>query len=58
MITQSAIFELSRSLNYAIFDGDDERLCVMDGRCSDAAELGREGRSCFYSCLSCFEFNK
>lgn len=47
-----------RSLNSAIFDGDDERLCVMGGGCNDAAELGRERSSCFYSCYSCFQFNK
>ena len=53
MITQSAIFVPCRSLNSAIFDGDDERLCVMGGGYTNAAELGRDRKSCFYSCLGC-----
>ena len=39
-----------------MFGGDGECLCVMGGGCSDAAELGREGKGCFYSCSSCFQF--
>lgn len=58
MITQSAIFALSRSFNFAMFGGDGGRLSVMGGGYTNAAELGRGKRSCFYSCLSCFEFNK
>ena len=53
MIFLSPIFSPCRSLNSAIFDGDDERLCVMGGGYTNAAELGREGKSCFYSCSSC-----
>ena len=44
-----------RSLNSAIFGGDGGRWCVMGGGYTNAAELGREGRSCFYSCYSCFQ---
>lgn len=43
-----------RSLNSAFFAGDGGRWCVMGGGCNDAAELGRERKSCFYSCSSCF----
>lgn len=49
------IHTLTSSLNSAVFGGDGGRLCVMGGGCIDAAELGREGRSCFYSCLGCFQ---
>ena len=42
-----------RSRNSASFGGDGGRLCVMSGGYTNAAELGREGRSCFYSCSSC-----
>lgn len=52
------ILALCRSLNSAIFDGDGGCLCVMGGGCSDATELGRGRKSCFYSCYSCFQFNK
>ena len=45
-----------RSLDFAIFCGDGGRLCVMGGRYTNAAELGREGKSCFSSCSSCFQF--
>jgi hypothetical protein len=58
MIFSSLIPVPCRSLNSAMFGGDGGRLCMMGGGCSDAAELGRERSSCFYSCLSCFEFNK
>lgn len=42
-----------RSHNSASFGGDGECLCVMGGGCNDAAELGRERKSCFYSCSGC-----
>ena len=44
---------LSRSRNFAMFGGDGGRLCVMGGGCNDAAELGRDRKSCFNSCSSC-----
>lgn len=48
----------SRSFASAIVGGDGGRWCVMGGGYTNAAELGRGRRSCFYSCLGCFEFNK
>ena len=54
MRISSSILAPSRSLNFATFGGDGGRLCVMGGGYTNAAELGREGRSCFYSCSSCF----
>lgn len=54
----SVIHTPCRSLNSAVFGGDGGRLCIMGGGCNDAVELGREGKSCFYSCYSCFQFNK
>jgi hypothetical protein len=56
MITNSSISAPTRSFNPAMFGGDGGRLCVMGGGCSDAAELGRGKRSCFYSCSSCCQF--
>ena len=56
MIFLSSIPAHTRSLNSATFGGDGGYLCVMGGGCNDAAELGREGKSCFYSCSSCFQF--
>ena len=53
MVSLFPISAPSRSLNTASFGGDGGRLCVMGGGCSDAAELGRERRSCFCSCSSC-----
>lgn len=47
-----------RSHNSASFGGDGGRLCVMGGGYTNAAELGRERRSCFYSCSSCCQFEK
>ena len=55
MSTTSPIPAPCRSLSFTMFGGDGGRLCVMGGGCSDAAELGRGRRSCFYSCLGCFQ---
>lgn len=56
MIFSSPIPAPHRSLNSATFGGDGGRLCVIGGGCNDAAELGRDRKSCFYSCSSCFQF--
>ena len=56
MIQIPLIFAPTRSFNSAVSGGDGGRLCVMGDGCNDAAELGREGKSCFYSCSGCFEF--
>ena len=56
MLFHIPIIAPCRSLNSASFGGDGGRLCVMGGGCNDAAELGRERKSCFYSCSSCFQF--
>ena len=53
MIFLSSIPAHTRPLNSAFFGGDGGRLCVMGGGYTNAAELGREGKSCFYSCSSC-----
>ena len=56
MIECITILALCRSHNSASFGVDGGRLCVMSGGYTNAAELGREGRSCFYSCSSCCQF--
>lgn len=58
MITQSAIFAPCRSFNSVIFGGDGGYLCVMGGGYNDAAELGRDRKSCFYGCLGCFQLKE
>lgn len=57
MLLHIPILALSRSHNSASFGGDGGRLCVMGGGYTNAAELGRERKGCFYSCLGCFEFS-
>ena len=54
----SSILALCRSFNSALFGGDGGRLCVMGGGYTNAAELGRGRRSCFYSCSGCFPKNR
>jgi hypothetical protein len=49
------ILLLCRSCNSATFGGDGGCMCVIGGGCSDAAELDRERKGCFYSCLGCFQ---
>ena len=56
MLLHIPILAPTRSFNSAIFGGDGGRLCVMGGGCNDAAELGRERKSCFYSCSICCQF--
>ena len=56
MICSTHFLAPCRSRNSAMFGGDGGRLCVMGGGCNDAAELGCEKRSCFYSCLGCFQY--
>ena len=43
----SVIHTPCRSRNSASFGGDGGRLCVMGEGYTNAAELGREGKSCF-----------
>ena len=55
MLNNALSLSPCRSVNFTSHSGDGGRLSVMDGRCSDAAELGRGRKSCFYSCLGCFQ---
>ena len=54
MLLHIPILSPTRSFNSASFGGDGGRVCVIGGGCSDAAELGRERKSWFYSCSGCF----
>ena len=45
-----------RLLNSTVFGGDGGCWCVMGGGYTNAAELGRERKSCLYSCSGCCQY--